>query len=171
MIIIINHRNTPIYTKRQQAKALTTVANLIDKLQTAIHHYCRRQITTSWKSWIKACHDEANALTERHDAMTKAIFVQLTKVIAQCQLKDIERYNYFTILDKGLKEITQILNYRGHPQRRHRQHKTMTLKLQKFKARQTTRLGMSISSITTKNTLSGLANYLDNVINIIRNEE
>jgi hypothetical protein len=171
MIIIINHGNTPIYTKRQQAKALTTVANLIDKLQTAIHHYCRRQITTSWKSWIKTCHDEANALTEPHDAMTRAIFVQLTRVIAQCQLKDIERYNYFTILDKGLKEITQILNYRGHPQRRHRQHKTMTLKLQKFKAQQTTRLGMSISSITTKNTLSGLANYLDNVINIIRNEE
>ena len=87
MIIIINHRNTPIYTKRQQAKALTTVANLIDKLQTAIHHYCRREITTSWKSWIKTCHDEANALTERHDAMTKAIFVQLTRVIAQCQQK------------------------------------------------------------------------------------
>ena len=103
--------------------------------------------------------------------MTKLIFVQLTKVIANCQQKDMERYNYFTILDKGLKEITQILNYRGHPQRRHRQNKTMTLKLQKFKTRHTTRLGMSVSSIVTRNTLTGLANYLDNIINIIRNEE
>ena len=171
MIIIINHRNTPIYTKRQQAKALTTVANLIDKLQTAIHKYCTRQITVSWKTWIRECHDEANALTERHDAMTKLIFVQLTKVIANCQQKDMERYNYFTILDKGLKEITQILNYRGHPQRRHMKNKTMTLKLQKFKARHTTRLGMSVSSIVTRNTLTGLANYLTNMISIIRNEE
>ena len=171
MIIIINHGNTPIYTKRQQAKALTTAANLIDKLQTAIHHYCRRQITTNWKSWIKACHDEANALTEQHDSKTKAIFVQLTKVIAQCQQKDIERYNYFTILDKGLKEITQILNYRGHPQRRHKQNKTMTLKLQTFKNQYKILLGMSVSSITTRNTLIGLANYLINMINIIRNEE
>ena len=171
MIIIINYRNTPIYTKRQQAKALTTVANLIHKLQTAIHKYCTRQFTVNWKTWIKECHDEANALTEKHDAMTKAIFVQLTKVIAHCQQKDMERYSYFTTLDKGLKEITQILNYRGHPQRRHRQNKTMTLKLQKFKARHTTRLGMSVSSIVTRNTLTGLANYLDKMINIIRNEE
>ena len=171
MIIIINHRNTPIYTKRQQAKALTTVANLIDKLQTAIRHYCRREITTNWKSRIKACHDEANALTEQHDSMTKAIFVQLTKVIAHCQQKDMERYNYFTILDKGLKEITQILNYRGHPQRRQRQHKTMTLQPQRFKARHTILLGMSVSGIITRNTLTGLVNYLINMINIIRNEE
>ena len=171
MIIIINHRNTPIYTKRQQAKALTTVANLTDKLQTAIRHYCRREITTSWKSWIKACHDEANALTEQHDSMTKAIFVQLTKVIAQCQLANMERYNYFATLDKGLKEITQILNYRGHPQRRDKQCKTMALKLQHFKDQHKTRLGMSVSSIVTRNTLTGLANYLINILNIIRNEE
>ena len=171
MIIIINHRNTPIHTKRQQAKALTTVANLIDKLQTAIHHYCTRQIIINWKSWIKACHDEANALTEQHDSITKAIFVQLTRLIEQCPQKDMERYNYFTILDKGLKEITQILNYRGHPQRRHMQNKTMTLKLQRFKDQHKTRLGMSVSSIVTRNTLTGLANYLINMINIIRNEE
>ena len=171
MIIVINYRNNPIYTKRQQAKALTTVANIIDKLQTAIHHYCTRQIIINWKSWIKTCHDEANALTEQHDSITKAIFVQLTRLIVQCQQKDMERYNYFTILDKGLKEITQILNYRGHPQRRQRQHKTMTLKLQRFKARHTILLGMSVSGIVTRNTLTGLANYLINMINIIRNEE
>ena len=171
MIIIINHRNTPIYTKRQQAKALTTVANLIDKLQKAIHNYCTRQITVNWKTWIKECHDEANNLTEKYDSMTKAIFVQLTRVIAHCQLKDIERYNYFTILDKGLKEITQVLNYRGHPQRRHMQNKTMTLRLQRFKSRHTILLGMSVSGIVTRNTLTGLANYLINMINIIRNEE
>ena len=171
MIIIINYRNTPIYTRKQQAKALTTIANLIDKLQTAIHYYCTRQITTSWKSWIKACHDEANALTEQHDSMTKAIFVQLTKLIAQCQQKDMERYNYFATLDKGLKEITQILNYRGHPQRRHKQNKTMALKLQHFKAQHKILLGMSVSSIVTRNTLIGLANYLINIMNIIRNEE
>ena len=103
--------------------------------------------------------------------MTKAIFVQLTKVIAQCQQKDMERYNYFATLDKGLKEITQILNYRGHPQRRDRQHKTMVLKLQHFKDQHKTLLGMSVSSIVTKNTLTGLANYLINILNIIRNEE
>ena len=171
MIIIINYRNTPIYTRKQQAKALTTITNLIDKLQTAIHYYCTRQITTSWKSWIKACHDEANALTEQHDSMTKTIFVQLTKLLAQCQQKEMERYNYFATLDKGLKEITQILNYRGHPQRRHMQNKTMTLKLQNFKAQHKILLGMSVSSIVTRNTLIGLANYLINMINIIRNEE
>ena len=171
MIIIINHRNTPIYTKRQQAKALTTVANLIDKLQKAIHNYCTRKITVNWKTWIKECHDEANNLTERHDAMTKLIFVQITKVVANCQHNDIERYNYFTILDKGLKEITQILNYRGHPQRRHKQNKTMTLKLQRFRDQYKTRLGMSVSSIVTRNTLTGLVNYLINILNIIRNEE
>jgi hypothetical protein len=83
----------------------------------------------------------------------------------------MERYNYFTLLDKGLKEITQILNYRGHPQRRQRQHKTMTLKLQRFKARQTILFGMSVSGIITRNTLAGLVNYLIDMINIIRNEE
>ena len=103
--------------------------------------------------------------------MTKAIFVQLTKIIAQCQQKDMERYNYFATLDKGLKEITQILNYRGHPQRRHMQNKTMTLKLHKFKIQHKILLGMSVSSIVTRNTLIGLANYLINMINIIRNEE
>ena len=171
MIIIINHRDIPIYTKRQQAKALTTIANLIDKLQTAIHHYCTRQIIINWKSWIKTCHDEANSLTERHDSITKAIFVKLTRLIVQCPHKDMERYNYFTLLDKGLKEITQILNYRGHPQRRQRQHKTMILKLQRFKARHTILFGMSVSGIITRNTLTGLVNYLINMINIIRNEE
>ena len=83
----------------------------------------------------------------------------------------MERYNYFTILDKGLKEITQILNYRGHPQSRHMQNKTMTLKLQRFKARHTILLGMSVSGIVTRNTLTGLANYLINMINIILNED
>ena len=171
MIIIINDRDIPIYTKRQQAKALTTIANLTDKLQTAIHHYCTRQIKINWKSWIKTCHDEANSLTERHDSITKAIFVKLTRLIVQCTHTDMERYNYFTLLDKGLKEITQILNYRGHPQRRQRQHKTMTLKLQRFKARHTILFGMSVSGIITRNTLTGLVNYLIDMINIIRNEE
>ena len=81
MIIIINHGNTPIYTKRQQAKALTTVADLIHKLQTAIHKYCTRQITVNWKTWITECYNEANALTEQHNSMTKAIFTQLIKTI------------------------------------------------------------------------------------------
>jgi hypothetical protein len=171
MIIIINHRDIPIYTKRQQAKALTTIANLIDKLQTAIHHYCTRQIKIHWKSWIKTCHDEANALTERHDSITKAIFVKLTRLIVQCPHEAMERYNYFTLLDKGLKAITQILNYRGHPQRRQKQHKTMTLKLQRFKAQHKILLGTSVSGIIARNTLSGLATYLIDMINIIRSEE
>ena len=171
MIVVINYRNTPIYTKKQQAKALTTVANLIHKLQTAIHKYCTRQITVTWQTWIKECHDEANGLTEQHDSMTKTIFVQLTRLIARCPQRDMERYNYFVTLDKGLKEITQILNYRGHPQRRHKQNKTMALKLQHFKAQHKILLGMSVSSIVTRNALIGLANYLINMMNIIRNEE
>ena len=171
MIIIINHRDIPIYTKRQQAKALTTIANLTDQLQTAIHHYRTRQIKINWKSWIKTCHDEANALTAQHDSITKVIFIHLTRIIVQCPQKDMERYNYFKILDQGLKEITEILKYRGQPQRRNMQNKTMTLKLQRFKTRHTILLGMSVSGIVTRNTLSGLANYLINMMNIIRNEE
>ena len=171
MIVVINYRHTPIYTKKQQAKALTTVADLIHKLQTTIHKYCTRQITVNWKTWIKECHDEGNALTEQHDSMTKTIFTQLTRTIVRSQSKYMERYNYFTTLDKGLKEITRILKYRGQPQRRHKQNKTMILKLHKFKAQHKILLGMSVPSIITRNMLIGLANYLINMINIIRNEE
>ena len=171
MIVVINYRHNPIYTKRQQAKALTTVADLIHKLQTAIHKYCTRQITVNWKTWIKECYDEANALTEQHNSMTKAIFTQLIKTIARTQAKDMERYNYFTTLDKGLKEITRILKYRGQPQRRLKQNKNMNLKLHKFKAQHKIHIGMSVPSLITRHMLNGLANYLINMINIIRNEE
>ena len=171
MIVVINYRHTLIYTKKQQAKALTTVTNLTHKLQTAIHNYCTRQITVNWKTWIKECYDEANALTEQHDSMTKIIFTQVIKTIAQTQARDMERYNYFTTLDKGLKEITRILKYRGQPQRRQKQNKTMLLKLHKFKAQHKILIGMSVPSIITRNMIIGLANYLINMMNIIRNEE
>ena len=91
--------------------------------------------------------------------------------IVGSQSKDMERYNYFTTLDKGLKEITRILKYRGQPQRRHKQNRNMNLKLHKFKAQHEILIGMSVPSIITRNMLIGLANYLINMMNIIRNEE
>ena len=83
----------------------------------------------------------------------------------------MEQYNYFVTLMKGLQEIIRILSYRGHPQRRHKQNRSMTLKLKKFKSQHEIFIGLSVSSIVAKHILLGLANYLLKTINIIRNEE
>ena len=171
MVVIINFRNMPIYTKRIQDKALLDFGNIAHNLEKEIHKICTRQITSNWKTWLNTILNEARALTGQHNAITKRIFTQLILQLLQCPHQGAERLNYFTTFKNGLKEIVKILNYSGHPQRRNKKKKDMTRKLHTFKSKQAIFMAHSVSSIVTKHTLNGLANYLITMINIIRNEE
>ena len=171
MVIVVSFSHIPIYTKKQQAKALTNFANITHNLERTINRLCTKPNTPNWKTQLKNIYDEANALTEPHDDLTKKIYKHITGTLLQCPSQGMEKFNYFATLMKGLQEITRILNYRGHTQRRHKQHKNITLKLHKFKSQHRVAMGLSYSSIAIKHYLLGLANYLLKVINVIRNEE
>ena len=171
MVIVVSFSHIPIYTKKQHAKDLTNFANITHNLERTINRLCTKPNTPNWKTQLKNIYDEANALTETHDDLTKKIYKHITGTLLQCPSQGMETFNYFATLMKGLQEITRILNYRGHPQRRHKQHNSITLKLNKFKSQHRIAMGLSFSSITIKHYLLGLANYLLKVINVIRNEE
>ena len=113
----------------------------------------------------------SSALTGQHNAITKRIFTQLILQLLQCPHQGAERLNYFTTFRDGIKGIVKILNYTGHPQRRNKKKKDMTRKLHTFKSKQAIVMAHSVSSIVTRHTLNGLANYLITMINIIKNEE
>ena len=171
MVVIINFKNMPIYTKRIQDKALLDFGNIAHNLEKEIHKICTRQLTNNWKTWLNTILNEARALTGQHNAITKRIFTQLILQLLQCPHQGAERLNYFTTFKNGLKEIVKILNYSGHPQRRNKKKRDMTRKLHKLKSKQAIFMGHSVSSIVTRHTLNGLANYLITMINIIRNKE
>ena len=169
MVLIVNPTNIHIYTRRNQDKALTDFSHITYNLERTLTRLCT-QNPGNWKE-LNRITNKANTLTDQHNIHTKRIFIHLTDALTKCPYKGMEKPNFFVSIIKRLKEMVQILSYRGHPQRHNKQNKEMTCKLNAFKSKNEIIIGLSHSSMVTRQILTSLANYLIKMINIIRAEE